>query len=57
MLRVLFGAQCQHGICSDTVDHPLWNIKLERHLVLNGIIFVVQFADDVRDVYTKKLRT
>ena len=50
-------AWCHHVVCSEITDRPLWNIKLDRHLVPTGNVFVVQFADDVRDVYAKKLPT
>ena len=50
----IFLAQCHHGVCSDIVDCPLMNIKLDRHLVLTGIFVIVQVADDVREVHAKK---
>ena len=52
-----FLARCHHDVCSDIFDRPLPNIKLDRNLVLTGSFFAVHFADDVRDVYEKKLPT
>ena len=49
-----FLSRCHHGVCSDIVDRPFPNIKLDQNLVPTGSFFVVHFADDVRDVYTKK---
>ena len=40
---------------SDYFNLPLRNIKPDRNLVMTGSFFVVQFADDVRDAYEKKL--
>ena len=34
------GAWCHHVVCSDIVDHPWWNMKLDQHLVLTGSFFV-----------------
>ena len=50
-----FLAQCHHGICSDIIDHPFSNVKLDPYLVPTGSFVVVQFSGDVRDVYANKL--
>ena len=31
----IFLARCQHGVCYDIIYRPLWNIKLDQHLVLH----------------------
>ena len=56
MLRICL-AQCQFFCCSDVVNCPLANIKLDRHIVMTGRFFVAQFADYVRDAYAKKMPT
>ena len=56
MSRV-FLARCHHGLCYHIVDCPLPNIKLDRHLFPTGSFVVIQFADDVRGAYAKKLPT
>ena len=48
-------ARCHHVVYSEIVDCPLRNIKFDRHFVLTGSFVVVQFVDDVRDAYAKKL--
>ena len=52
--HTFFWARCHHGLCSEIIDRPFPNIKLDRHLVPTGVFFVIQFANDVRDTYTKK---
>ena len=56
MTRV-FLARCHHVLCSEIVDRPFPNIKLDQHIVPTWSFFVFQFSDDVRDAYAKKLPT
>ena len=52
---MVFLARCHHVVCSDNVDRPLQNIKLDQHIVPIGSLFVLQFSDDVRDAYENKI--
>ena len=50
-----FLAWYHHVVCSEIINCPLRNIKLDQHLVLTGSFF--QFDDYVREAYAKKLPT
>ena len=54
MLRGFF-ERCHHVICCKNVNRPSRNINLDQNLVPTGFFVVVQFSDDARDAYAKKL--
>ena len=56
-MSCVFLVQCHHGICSGIVNRSLPNIRIDRHLIPNCSFVVVQIADDIRNVYAKKLPT
>ena len=51
----LFLAQCHRVVCSDILNRPLSNTKLDQNIVPTGGFFVVRFPDDVRYAYAKNI--